>query len=212
MPPRPARPARDKRAPKAPPTGFDAAYYERYYLDPATQVVTPEQHAKLVCGVVSLIEWFGCPLDSVLDVGAGVGRWGDWLREHRPRVEVVSTELDPETCARYGHLQADIRTLRLPRRFDLVVCQGVLPYLDDRDAERGIENLAVMTEEFLFLEAITANDLEQVCDLSRTDVRVHARSGAWYQTRLGRHYRRVGAGLFHSRGGELHFYELEAGR
>jgi len=193
-------------------TRFDTSYYHRYYVDPKTRVDDAAHHASLVCGVVSLIEFLGGALGSVLDIGAGMGRWGQWLGKHRPKVEVVSTELEESTCKKYGHVQADIAHFRLRRRFDLVVCQGVLPYLGDRDAARAIENIAAMSGAFLYLEAITRRDLEEVCDLDRTDASVHRRTGVWYERRLAPHYRRIGAGLFYARRGPLQFFELEAGR
>lgn len=193
-----------------PAPAFDEAYYRRYYLDPSTRVDDAAHHALLVQGVVSMIEYFGVELRSVLDVGAGIGRWGDWLRKHRPRASVISTEMDPAVCARYGHERRDIAQWRSNKRFDLVVCQGVLPYLDDAAAARAIDNLGAMSRGFLYLEAITRRDLREVCDMERTDGRVHHRTGAWYEKRLAKHYRRVGAGLFYAHRGPLQFYELEA--
>ncbi|GAC1300622.1 MAG: hypothetical protein NVS3B20_23960 [Polyangiales bacterium] len=123
---------------------FNTDYYRRYYLDPRTRVDDARHHALLARGVVSMVEWYGADLRSVLDVGAGVGRWGAWLRKHRPKVEVVSTELESEICERYGHLQCDIAQWQAPRkkRFDLVICQGVLPYLKAEKASAAIDNLA----------------------------------------------------------------------
>jgi hypothetical protein len=189
---------------------FDSAYYERFYLDPSTRIYGPEQHGHLVRSVVSLIDWFGGDLDDVLDVGAGVGRWRDWMKKNRPEVEVVSTEMDPEVCKRYGHEQRDITTWRGRRKFDLVVCQGVVPYLDDEGAAKALENLAAMSRGFFYFEAITTRDLKEVCDTSKTDVRVKARSGDWYRKRLNKHFREIGAGLFYKRSGPLEFFELEA--
>lgn len=188
---------------------FDLPYYERFYLDPSTRIYGPEHHGVLVRAVTSLIDWFGGDLDDVLDVGAGVGRWRAWFDKHRSDVEVVSTELDPEVCKKYGHLQRDITKWRGRRKFDLVVCQGVVPYLSDRDAERAIDNLAAMSRGFLYFEAITKRDLEEVCDSSRTDLRVHPRTGAWYRKRLSKHWRAIGAGLFYRLDGPLEFFELE---
>jgi SAM-dependent methyltransferase len=189
---------------------FDETYYRRFYLDPRTRVYDRRQHAKLVAGVVNLVEWFGVTLSSVLDVGAGLGWWGAWLKRHRRSVEVLSTELDPEICRRYGHLRANLVTFRLPRRFDLVVCQGVLPYLDDAEAEIAIDNLAAMCGGVLYLEAITREDLSAAVDVTRTDLLVHARSGAWYRRRLRPHFQEIGAGLYASREASLPFYALEA--
>ncbi len=201
-----------KRTPEGDAPTFDLAYYRRYYLDPETRVDHASHHALLASGVVHMIEYLGQSLRKVLDVGAGIGRWGTWLRKHRPDVSVLSTEMDPDVCARYGHEQHDISRWRAPasERFDLVICQGVLPYLDDAQAEKAIKNLAAMSRGFFYLEAITRHDLESVCDLKRTDARVHRRTGAWYRQRLAPHYRELGAGLFYARRGHLEFYELES--
>lgn len=189
---------------------FDLAYYDRFYVDPKTRVADEAHHGRLVQGVVSMIEYFGVELERVLDVGAGVGRWGAWFAKNRPSVRVRSTELDPVVCERFGHEQRDITSWRAKQSFDLVVCQGVLPYLDDDGCARAIENLAAMSRGFLYLEAITARDLDEVCDRQKTDLRVHARTGRWYRSRLGKHYDEVGAGLFYVKDGEVAFYELEA--
>lgn len=189
---------------------FDQAYYERFYVDPSTRVYDQRRHAKLVAGVVHLAEWFGVELRNVLDVGAGLGWWGQWLRTHRKSARVVSTELEAEVCKRYGHVQADLRTFRLNETFDLVICQGVLPYLDERGAEAAIDNLAAMSDGLLYLEAITKDDLDDAIDPQRTDLRVQLRPAKWYRERLGRHFREVGAGLYAKRDATLPFFALEA--
>lgn len=189
---------------------FDDAYYERFYKDPSTRVYDQKRHAKLIAGVVHLAEWFGVELRSVLDVGAGLGWWGEWLRAHRKQVEVISTELEPAICKRYGHQQADITTFRLERRFDLVVCQGVLPYLDDLGAEAAIENLAAMSDGLLYLEAITKDDMKDAIDPQRTDLRVNLRPAKWYRDQLSKHFREIGGGLYAARSAELPFFALEA--
>jgi SAM-dependent methyltransferase len=189
---------------------FDEAYYRRFYVDPSTRVYDQKRHARLVAGVVGLAEWFGVTLRDVLDVGAGLGWWGQWLRAHRKGVNVVSTELEPAICERYGHLQADVRTLRLPRKFDLVICQGVLPYLDAEGARAAIENLAAMCDGLLYLEAITRDDMKDAIDPQRTDLRVELRPAKWYRAQLAPHFREVGAGLYAARSAELPFFALEA--
>lgn len=189
---------------------FDAAYYERFYGSSRTRVHSAEEVAKLCTAVVSFIEWWQHPLRSVLDVGAGVGLWRDWFARRRPAVAYRSTEYSAHACREYGHEQRDITKWRARQRFDLVVCQGVLPYIDDAGAERAIGNLAAMTGGFLYLEAITKRDLREVCDEAKTDVKVHERTGSWYRTRLHEHYVEVGCGLWCKRDAGVLFYELEA--
>ncbi|MBL8911181.1 MAG: class I SAM-dependent methyltransferase [Archangium sp.] len=189
---------------------FDEQYYRRFYVDASTRVYDQKRHAKLIAGVIGLAEWFGVHLNDVLDVGAGLGWWGQWLRTHRKGVNVVSTEMESEICKRYGHVQADIRTFKLDRTFDLVICQGVLPYLDDQGAAAAIENLASMCDGLLYLEAITKDDMKDAIDPSRTDLRVNLRPAKWYRERLAPHFREVGAGVYAAHRAELPFFALEA--
>lgn len=189
---------------------FDEAYYRRFYKDPQTRVYDQRRHTKLVSGVVSLVEWFGVELREVLDVGAGLGWWGAWLRANRKGVRVTSTELEREICEKYGHLQADITTLRLEKQFELVVCQGVLPYLDAPGADAALENLAAMCGAFLYVEAVTADDMKDAIDAERTDLRVNLRPASWYRKRLAPHFREVGVGLYAARHARLPFFALEA--
>lgn len=188
---------------------FDAAYYGRYYESARTRVHGPEEIARLCLAVTSLIDWWGHPLRRVLDVGAGAGLWRDWFREHRPEVAYRSTEVSRYACERYGHELRDITKWRARESFDLIVCQGVLPYLDAEGVSRAIDNLAAMTRGFLYLEAITKRDLREVCDDVKTDVKVHAHTAAFYRARLHAHYTEVGCGLFCKKGAPVLFYELE---
>lgn len=188
---------------------FDAEYYRRYYEDPRTRIYDRERHTHLIEGVLGLIGWLGWPLSSVLDVGAGVGWWKDWLGKHRPDVRYLGTEMEPSICKRYGHLQADLTTWRSDDRFDLVICHGVLPYVDDAGLPQAIENLAAMCEGFLYLEAITKRDIAGNVDTELTDTRVHHRPASVYRKLLARHFRQVGAGLWAKRDAPVVFYELE---
>jgi hypothetical protein len=188
---------------------FDEAYYERYYGSSRTRVHSAEEVSKLCTAVVSLVEWWQHPMTTVLDVGAGVGLWRDWFAEHRPAVRYRSTEISAHACRQYGHEQRDITKWHARESFDLVICQGVLPYIDDDGAAKAIDNLAAMTGGFLYLEAITKRDLREVVDAERTDVAVHPRTGAWYRARLSKHYDAVGGGLWCKKDSGVLFYELE---
>ncbi len=191
---------------------FDAAYYRRYYQDPKTRIYDRARHAHLIEGVMGLLSWFGWPVQSVLDVGAGVGWWKDWLKKHRKDVRYLGTELEASTCRRYGHLQADVRELRLDETFDLVICHGVLPYVDDAGLPKAITNLAAACHGFLYLEAITKRDIAGSVDATLTDTRVFHRPASTYRRLLDRHFQQVGAGLWVKRDAGIVFYELEVPR
>jgi hypothetical protein len=190
-------------------TSFDAAYFGRFYESRRTRVYGKKEIAHLARGVTELVAWWGGELRSVLDVGAGIGLWRDWFRRNRPGVRYVSTDVSAYACERYGHEQRDITKWRARDRFDLIICQGVLPYLSDADCKRAIANLGAMAGGFLYLEAVTARDLDELCDRSKTDVSMKRRSAAWYRRELGKQFVPLGCGLHYAKRGALGFYELE---
>ncbi len=189
---------------------FGKAYFDRFYESKRTRVYGAEKMAHLGSGIVGLLKWFGAPIRNVLDVGAGPGHLRDWFAEHHPKTRYVSTDISAYACERYGHTQRDITTWRAKERFDLVVCQGVVPYLSNVGAKAAIDNIAAMTRGFFYFEAITKRDLEEACDTAITDTTVHGRSGAFYKKALAPHFDALGAGLWVRRGSPFVFYELEA--
>ena len=190
---------------------FDANNFRRYYESRRSRVYGAEQIDHLARGVTGFVRWFGGDIDRVLDVGAGIGLWGDWFRANLPAVEYRSIDVSEYACRKFGHELRDIATWRGRRKVDLVICQGVLPYLADDACERAIANMAAMCRGFLYVEAITSRDLREVCDRSKTDVRVLARPARFYQRALRRHFEPLGCGLHHVSGGDKLFYDLERG-
>ena len=121
---------------------FDQQYYQRFYDGP-DGVHDPAQVAHLATAVHHLCAWWGVTPTTVLDVGAGVGMWRDWYRATHPEVHVVSVDISPYACERWGHEQRDIVTWRPATPFDLVICHGVVHYLDDAGAEPLSERCCV---------------------------------------------------------------------
>jgi trans-aconitate methyltransferase len=194
----------------ASPERFDAAYYRRFYG--RRPVHDRRRIGQLATAVLSLAEWWRLPVRSVLDVGAGKGYWGSWLAEHRPRVRYRGIDVSAHACRRYGHERADLATWEPPGRFDLVICQSVLQYLDDRGADHAIGALGRATAGLLFVEVPTLADRSTVIDPAASDLDVHWRTGRWYRTRLDRSFVEVGAGLWLSRQAPLPLFELERAR
>jgi Methyltransferase domain len=190
---------------------FDAAYFERFYGAPGTRVHDAREIGHLARGVTEMIAWLGGEIASVLDVGAGPGLWRDWFRRHKPRASYRSIDVSPYACARFGHEQRDISRWRAPEKFDLIVCQGVLPYLEDDACASAIDNIGAMADGFFYLEAPTAKDIRETCDPEKTDPALRPRPGRWYKERLARHFFPLGLGLHYVKNGPLHFYELERG-
>ena len=189
---------------------FGAGYYRRFYERAPVHTAVTIGH--LAEGTLHFAAWWGIRIRSVLDVGAGPGLWRDWFAEQHPGVRYRSTDVSAYACERYGHEQRDIATWVPRSRYDLVVCQGVLQYLDNRAATAAIENLGCATRHLLYLEVPTLHDHEHVIDADATDLDCHWRTGMWYRRRLEPHFVQVGAGLWAHREGAVRFYELERAR
>ena len=189
---------------------FDAAYNRRFY---GRRPVHDRRHiARLGEGVISLASWWRIPIRSVLDIGAGKGYWRDWLATAHPTVKYHGVDASEYACRRYHHELADITEWRPRRRFDLVVCQSVIQYLDDTGAARAIGTLGDACSGLLLFDAPTVADRETVIDPSSTDLDVHWRTGNWYRNRLTVGYTEIGAGLWLSRACHVPFFELELAR
>lgn len=192
------------------PERFDAAYYSRFYG--RRPVHDLRRIAHLAAGVIELAAWWRIPVRSVLDAGAGKGYWRDWLATAHPRVSYHGIDVSEHACRRYGHEHADLADWQPARRYDLVVCQSVLQYLDDAQATRAIGALGAASRGLLCLEVPTSDDRLHAIDPTATDLDVHWRSGAWYRTRLDAGFSEVGAGLWLSRRSDAVLFELERAR
>ena len=186
---------------------FDQKYYRRFYkTDP---VHTEAQIHPLVLALDSLAKWWGYPIRSVLETGAGLGLWRNWYRSHRQKVRVLSTDQSEYACRTYGHEQRDLSRWFARRPFDLVVCQSVLQYLSDADAASAIRNLGLSTRHFLYFEVPTLEDYRETLDKKSTDLRIHLRSAAWYRRRLSQDFTEVGASIWLKKTAPVILYELE---
>ena len=81
---------------------FDAEYYARFYEDPKTRVYSAEEHHHLAQYVFSFARWNQLELGRVLDVGAGIGLWRDWIAEHSPKSKYTGTEVSEVMAQRHG--------------------------------------------------------------------------------------------------------------
>ena len=69
---------------------YDEAYYNKWYREPSTRVHAPESVRRKVRMVASVAEYFlGRKLRTVLDIGAGEGRWRSELRRLRPGIRYI---------------------------------------------------------------------------------------------------------------------------
>ena len=193
---------------------FDAAYYRRFYGDPSSRVSDRAAVRSLATFVAGYLRYLDVPVRTILDVGCGVGHWRTAAATLWPSARYHGVELSEHLCVEHGWVRGSVADLEPERAlgratFDLVVCQGVLQYLDDRDAAKALANVARWTDGALYLEALTQRDWRQNCDRTRTDGDVHLRSGDWYRRRLDKRFLAGGGGVFVSKRAGVTLYELE---
>lgn len=189
---------------------FDAAYYARHY--PKTRGdAAPARVVRLVDFVAAYLRHLELPVRRILDIGCGRGLWRARLERHFPRARYHGVELSRYLCERYGWQHGSVVDYRSRASFDLVICQGVLQYLDDDNAGRAIENLAALSRGALYLEALTRGDWLHNVDRAHTDGDTYQRSARWYRKRLMSHFTHAGGGLWLQSRADCVLFELERG-
>lgn len=188
---------------------FDQAYYDRFYLSAKTRVISAEEHGHLAKFVFEFAKYNGIEIESVLDIGAGIGLWKRWIAKNAKKAAYQGTEVSKVMCEEHGFLNRDIARWRDREQHDLLICQGVLQYLPDPDVAPAVANLAAMSRGLLYAEITTRLDLRERTDKEKTDSNVFIRNGSYYKGILQKHFYQVGAGLWWTRELPCPFYELE---
>lgn len=189
---------------------FDAAYYERFYFNQKTRVVDREHTDRLGAFVSSYVRHLRVPVARVLDVGCGIGLWQDQMAKHFPHARYKGVEFSPYLCERFGWERGSVVDFRAVQPFDLVICQGVLPYLNATDLKKALRNLAVLCRGALYLEAVTAEDFAQgVVDETLTDPRQFRHPARLYRDGLAAHFTEMGGGLWLSHEADVPVFALE---
>ena len=190
---------------------FGAAYFRKFYLDPATRVVTPGEMRGRATLIAALLKHLQIPIRSILDAGCGIGLLRRPFEQVLPRARYTGLELSQYLCRRHGWLEGSIATFAPRKPFDLLVCYDVLQYLDDSQAARAIHNMALLARYAVYVSALTREDWIANCDRGRTDRAVHLRSGAWYRRRLAREFEYVGFGVWLRKGVVAILWDMERG-
>ena len=187
---------------------FDEGYYRRHYEDPSTRVYDAEVVAKLGDFVCAYVRHLDLPVRRVLDLGCGLGFWKPAIARHFPDAVYEGVEVSEYLCDRFGWTRGSVADFRgLPA--DLVICQGVLQYLDAKTAKRAIDTFGRVCRGALYLEVLTKHDWDENVSQTRTDGDVYLREGRWYRERLRKSFRNGGGGLFFHRDADAVLYELE---
>ncbi len=189
---------------------FDAAYYERYYFNKKTSVVDPEHMQRLGAFVCSYLKFVRVPVARVLDVGCGIGLWRDVIMQHYPHAQYHGVEYSEYLCNRFGWERGSVVDYRANAPYDLVICQGVLPYLSAADAKLAMQNLAHLSHGALYVEAVAREDWEQdILDEGLTDPRMFRHRAALYRAGLSGGFQELGGGVWLSRQAQLPLFALE---
>ncbi len=174
---------------------FDKAYYDRYYRNPRTRVFTPAVARRQAAFIANYLKHLEIPITNILDIGCGVGTVLRALGKEYPRARTLGVELSGYLCRRYGWEEGSVVDYRSEVSHDLVVCNDVLGYLDDKACVKALANLTELSSNVLFLGILTREDYE-ICDQNRTDPKQWMRPAAWYRRRVSKRFVNVGGGLF----------------
>jgi SAM-dependent methyltransferase len=184
---------------------FDARYYAKWYGADEDREDIAERAAAFVS---SYVDHLDSSISTVLDLGCGLGLWKKALGKHYKGMRYTGVEYSAHLCEKYGWEQGDAATYSTNKKYDLVICQGVLQYLTDTQCERAIQNLGRLSRRFLYLEVLTTADAEHVCCPEGTDFDVHIRQASWYAARLKKHFVNLGGGLYATPAMREHYFEL----
>lgn len=191
---------------------FGAQYFDHFYRDAATRVVSRVQMRDRAVLIGALLRQIELPVRRILDVGCGLGLLRGGFAAVLPRARYTGLEFSDYLCRRYGWIHGSVTDYQPTKPYDLVVCYDVLQYLDDADAARALKNFSRLTRCALYLSALTRRDWRENCDRSRTDRDVHLRTGEWYRRRLERRFHYVGCGVWVRRDVGLVQWEMESAR
>lgn len=143
---------------------YDRAYFDRWYRE--RRIGSPADLTRVVTLAVAITEQvLARPLRSILDVGAGEGRWQPLLHKLRPRARYAG--VDSSTWAienwgvrrnlRLGSIDA-LDQLGLDGPFDLVVASDILHYLPTPALTVGVRQIVSLLGGVAFLPTFTAQD------------------------------------------------------
>jgi SAM-dependent methyltransferase len=189
---------------------FDEAYYQRFYFSKKTRVVDRAHIEKLGAFVCSYVQYLGVPVRRVLDVGCGIGLWREVIARHYPRARYTGVEYSAYLCERFGWQQGSVVDYGAKQPFDLVICQGVLPYLVTKDVKLAMQNLARLCSGALYVEAVAREDWEQgIVDENLTDGGMHQHPARLYRRGLSAGFTQMGGGVWLSQRAKLPVFALE---
>jgi SAM-dependent methyltransferase len=142
---------------------YDQRYFARWYRGRALSGAPLRRQAELAVALTEHV--IGDRMRSVLDIGAGEGRWLPLLRRIRPRLSYVGVEPSGWAVKKWGARRnlvagdlASLPTLGLAGPFDLVLVNDVLHYLPTHTVRQGLLHVAPFVDGVLFAPTFTPRD------------------------------------------------------
>jgi predicted TPR repeat methyltransferase len=189
---------------------FDRAFFDRFYQRSSTAVISADDVYRRARFVLAYLAHLQLDVKTALDAGCGTGLWKKALR--RLDRDLTYTGIDPSEylCRRYGWTQTAIADYAPRRKFDLVICQDVLQYVDGPGVRRSIAAMARACTGALYFDVPTSDDIDDdLLDMKLTDGAIHIRSAAWYRKRLKKDFMNAGGGVFLKRNAPAVILALE---
>jgi len=144
---------------------YDEEYFDRWYRGADAPKGAGELARQVSLAIAATESVLNRPIGSVLDVGAGEGRWQPALAELRPEAAYLGIEPSEYATERFGSsrnlMSGDLGSLSgfaFEEPFDLVVCADVLHYVDDTVILTAIDELADLVGGVALLEVFTSAD------------------------------------------------------
>jgi SAM-dependent methyltransferase len=171
------------------PSRYDKAYFDKWYRDPRYRVKSRTDMLRQLRFIVAATEYLlERPVRRVLDIGAGEGQWRQVLKSIRPGAAYYGVDASEYVVRRFGRRRnirlgslGSIAKLGLPGKFDLVLCLGVLNYVETEELQAGLRALRRLLDGVAYLELFTRNDRASG-DFDRRK----ARPGWWYRREIMR--------------------------
>ena len=190
-------------------TKFDKAYYDRYYRNPRTRASSPAAAKRQAAFVSAYLRYVELTPRSILDIGCGTGALLKALQKEFPRAIVHGLEVSEYLCKRYGWERGSVVDYQGESTIDLVICNDVLPYLDDAACSTALQRIGALCAKAALLGILTTEDQPR-CDPARTDPKQWSRPARWYRHRLGRNFVNIGGGMYLKKPVSVTVWELDA--
>ncbi len=174
---------------------FDSAYYRKFYKHAKTRAMSQPETERRAALIATLVAQLEIPVKRILDVGCGLGWFKKPLLKIFPKAKYQGVEYSEYLCNKLGWHHSSVVDYQGRGQYDLVICCDVIQYLNNRDAERALNNLARLCRGALFVHIPTQRDWKTAMDPRGTDTKVHVRSAQWYRKRLNEHFTYVGNGV-----------------